>query len=150
MRKVKFIIALMLAFIVLKCTYQPGNPIEGFWDMQYAEWSTADTTFVFMKSESNQQVKVFERNHFIWLQEDLKADSTNQDLIIGGFGSYTMSGDTVFEVLEMSPWPDDHGKSLSSKIEIRGDSLIQTFPFPGDTPEMWEEWTGKEIYVRID
>lgn len=140
----------LLLIIVTRCSCPSDNPVEGTWDMQYGEWSNPDTTFIFKKTDSNQQVKVFENNHYVWLQQDLNADSTNLDFMVGGFGTYTISGDTVFEVLSLSPWPDVHGKSLSTKIEVRGDSLIQLIPYPGVTPEFWEDWTGKEIYIRMN
>jgi hypothetical protein len=143
-------LALLFTVILLRCTYQADNPIEGTWDMQYSEWSTAYTTFVFNKSDSARQIKVFEKKHYVWLQQDLKDNPANRDFMIGGAGSYSISGDTLFEVLIISPWQDAQGKSLTSKIEINGDTLIHLFPFPGNEPEIWKEWTGKEIYIRME
>jgi hypothetical protein len=149
MKKLLFFPALLLTLLLVQCNSPVNDPFEGSWDMQYAEWSLPDTTFTFTKTDAKQQVKIFENGHFVWLQQDIHADSSNKDLTAGGFGTYIVSGDTIFEVLVLSPWPDVHGKSYSSKIEVRGDSLIQVFPYPGHEPEIWKEWKGKEIYIRI-
>lgn len=150
MKKNNLVLILLIIIILIGCSCPSENPVDGTWDMQYSEWSTADTTFIFNKTDSAQQIKVFEKGHFVWLQQSLEDNPANLDLMVGGAGTYTISGDTVFEVLLICPWTNVQGKSYSSKIEVMGDTLIQQFPYPGDEPEIWKEWTGKEIYLRMN
>ena len=150
MRKIAFTFILLIPALLWECTTQPSNPIEGVWDAQYMEWSTADTTMIFVKSETKGQMKIFTKEHFIWVNQNPENASSEYNISAGGAGTYKLMGDTLVETFTLSPWLSEIGKPVASKVEVRGDTLIQIFPYPGYETGVWEEWTGKEIYTRLE
>ena len=143
-------LSLIAISLLWECTCEPSNSIEGVWEAQYLEWSNADTTFIFEKSDTKGQIKTFTKGYFSFVNQNPDMDTTGRHIISGGSGIYTLLGDTLTEKMLLSPWPGMRGKPLSYQVKISNDTLFQIFPYPGCTAETWKEWTGKEIYIRIE
>jgi len=150
MRKTIFILILIIPFFFAECTKQVNNPIVGVWDLQYSEWSTADTSFICERSETVREIKVFTKEHYMWALQNPENIASGQDPTSAGAGTYELLGDTLIELLIISPWLSENGKKIPAKVEIRGDTMIHVFPYPGYETDIWKEWTGKEIYVRLE
>ena len=144
-----FPVATGLIFL-LGCTCEKENPIEGFWDLQYYEWSSPDTTVIFKRTEFDRQIKVFGKEHFTFTLQYLKNDSVRSLHTDGGGGTYAVKGDTLIETIQIFPGKDALGHSMTYQFKISGDTLVQTGPVTEDVPDSWKGWKGMEIYTRLE
>jgi len=136
------------SILLLSCTNQKKEILEGIWDMQYSEWKDQDSVvFLFQKGDLTCQMKAFSKEHYCWIQQNPANDTTSLGFTSGGGGSYKVTGDTITELVEMSPWKYDIGRSYTSTFKIQGDSLIQTFL---EYTDEYGNWSGIEIYKRLE
>lgn len=150
MKKNLFFLVMFSPFLFSDCTDQKSNPIEGFWDLQYYEWISPDTTITFTRTEFDRQIKVFGKEYFAFTNQMSKNDSLDMVETYGGGGTYVLEGDTLTEILQLFPGKNAIGYPISYIIEITGDSLIQKGPVNEDLPEGWEGWESMEIYTRLE
>lgn len=150
MKKVLFLLIMASLFILTDCTNQKSSPVEGFWDLQYYEWTSPDTTVFFERTELDRQVKVFGKEYFTFIIQSVKNDSLETVVTDGGGGTYVLKGDTLIETIQLFPEKGALGYSMTYIVEISGDSLIQKGPINEDLPEGWKGWSGVEIYTRLE
>ena len=124
--KSKIIISLLLSIIILCCDQQPRKPIEGAWNIVYGKRVAADTlVWEFPGYYTGSQIKVWTKDHFVFVGQ-FKSDTTITNNY--GGGTYTIDSNRYEETLSYhtnSDWVDVKMKML---VEIKGDSLIQTWP----------------------
>jgi len=135
--------------LLLDCANQKEKSIEGFWDLEYQEWSSPDTTILFKRTELARQIKVFGKEYFTFIRQNPDTDSTYLGLTHGGGGTYKVTGDTLIETYQMFPW-SGIGHSFTFNFEILGDTLIQKGPINNDIPEGGERWIALEVYTRLE
>ncbi|MBN2213647.1 MAG: hypothetical protein JW723_05330 [Bacteroidales bacterium] len=150
MKKALFLLFMVSPLFFTDCTNQKSNPVEGFWDLQYYEWTSPDTTVTFTRTELDRQVKVFGKEYFTFIIQSVKNDSLDMVVTDGGGGTYVLKGDTLVETIQLFPEKGALGYSMTYIIETSGDSLIQKGPINEDLPEGWKEWSGTEIYTRLE
>jgi len=149
MKKDLLFFIMICPILLLDCANQKEKSIEGFWDLQYQEWSSPDTTILFKRTELARQIKVFGKEYFTFVMQNPDNENSYLGLTHGGGGTYKVTGDTIIETYQMFPW-SGIGHSFAFTFEILGDTLIQKGPINKDVPEEWEKESGIEIYTRLE
>ncbi|MEI6889410.1 MAG: hypothetical protein ACOYNU_13320 [Bacteroidales bacterium] len=126
---------------------QKKNPnIEGAWKQVYHQTITGKKIVVDFPGKSDvDAVKIWSGNRFMFVVRE-KIDTTVTDGY--GTGTYTLEGNRYEEnikILSYKPW---EGTSIKMLLEIKNDTLIQTYPVD-EKGQMNKEWTIIEKYVRI-
>jgi hypothetical protein len=150
MKKILLFLAVVCPLLLSDCTNQKTNPIEGFWDLQYYEWKSPDTTVFFKRTELDRQIKAFGKVYFTFIMQNAKNDSLDLVVTHGGGGTYVLKGDSLIETIQLFPMKGALGYSMTYTIEVKGDTLIQRGPVNTDLPEGWTGWSGKEVYTRLE
>lgn len=150
MKRIALLLILAIPILLWECTMQPANPVEGVWEVQYTEWSNADTTYTFEKGDNKGQMKIYTAEHYLWVNQNPEMATSENNISAGGGGTYILKGDTLVETLVLAPWLSEIGKEVTLKYELKGDTMVQLFPYPGYESGVWKEWTGKEIYIRLE
>jgi hypothetical protein len=135
-------LSLIITLIIGSCTQEKKSPIEGTWELVYANFPSIHKTF---PAEVNGgQIKTWSDGYFTFVGH-FEADTVIGDNY--GAGTYKYEGNRC-EVMRLY----HSNKSLVGKtnrwlIEIRNDTLIQKQP----ADENWNlsEGFGTEIYVRV-
>ncbi len=144
-------LSLFLVFVFLLSSstiaQEKKNPIEGTWELVSGKWSDPDTTYLFPITDSGRQIKMISRTHFVWMSQD----TSRKDVYGFGGGKYTLDGDKYTEHIEIFYDPRGIGKSLTFKMRVEGDTLIQsgTMPFKKLGLADYDLET-YEVYKRID
>ncbi len=129
-------------------TDEPANPLEGFWEMQYSEYTTADTLMIWKEDKLHKMTKAYGKENIIFLNmRPSPGDSAGLETR-GGKGTYELRGDTLIETIELWPGEAMIGESIYFKFEIRGDSFIQKGPITEYVPLGWEDFHLYEVYTR--
>jgi hypothetical protein len=121
----KFLSLFLIFVFLLSCTVsaqEKKNPIEGTWEMVSGKWSWPDTTDLFPDTDNHRFIKMISRTHFVWIMQD----TSRKDIYGFGGGKYTLDGDKYTEHIEMLKSPDMIGKSVTFKMKVKGDTLIQS------------------------
>jgi hypothetical protein len=97
-------------------------PLEGTWDLISGHSIRPDTTTQnFPRSDYSRQIKFIGKNFYCWVRQD-----TSMKISGFGAGSYTLKGNTYTENLEMFYRTTFIGHTLTFKVEIKEDTLIQS------------------------
>ncbi len=144
-----FYILIFMGIIVLSmaCVTETKKPIEGVWNLVYAEDIAGDTlAWEFPGEYTGTDIKIWTKTHFIFVGR-FKSDTTFEDNY--GGGTYLLEGNRYEETILYHGITDWVGNKPKMLIEIRGDSLIQTWP----ADENWEIDKSNyqlEKYVRLE
>jgi hypothetical protein len=125
----KFLSLFLVFVFLLSCTtsaQEKKNPIEGTWELVSAKWTSPDTTSFFPITDHDRQIKMISRSHFVWISQD----TSRKDVYGFGGGKYTLDGDKYTEHIEMFLSPEWIGKSVTFKMKVEGDTLIQSGKMP--------------------
>jgi hypothetical protein len=113
-----FLLLLSLCNCVEK---EASKNIEGTWKMVYAETIENDT--IKLKDLSNTTfIKIINRSHFAFFNQE----NTSTANFYGGAGTYTLKGNNYTETLNFTAVEAIKKHQFSFKIEIKGDTLIQS------------------------
>jgi len=130
--KTKLLISLTISIIVLGCTQQQNEPMEGAWQVVSWEQGSADSMVsMFPGIVSGSEMKIWSKNHFAFAGQ-YKNDSTITDNC--GGGTYQLNGIHYEETIMYFPDKSVIGTTIKLLLEIRNDTLIQTWP----VDENWE------------
>ena len=147
MKLLSIFLILVFLFGCTTTTVEEKNPIEGTWELIYAKSSNTDTTYLFPVTDYERNIKMISRTHFVWIAQD----TSREDIYGFGGGKYTLDGDNYTEYFEMFVNPALVGKSITFKVEVKGDTLIQSGTVPlkkfGFADYDGEDY---EVYKRID
>lgn len=117
--------------------------VEGVWQLVSANWGGRDQPMT-----GTRERKIVSRGHWMWLSADAKrdtlplrtaADSLRYEQVTGGAGTYTLSGNTYTEHLDMLFLPTWEGRDVPAKCETTGNTWIHTWHFD-DTTAVVEHW----------
>ena len=147
-----FLLTLVAALILAGCTQtmmEKRGPLEGVWDMQHQTFSTPDTTVMWMKGKLTEQVKMFTKGYFSFVNMSPSGDMGDLEAH-GGSGTYTVMGDTLTEIMQLGWTKEIIGAKLQYKVTVSGDTLVQEGPINTDIPESWKGFHLKEIYLRLE
>ena len=108
----------------------PECRVQGVWRMErVATNGKADST-------SGQERKIMTRNHFMWVQQESRRDTlplkTYRDSVrafndAGGYGTYTVSGSTVTEHIELFPIPSWIGRDFKATCRTDSNHWVHTW-----------------------
>lgn len=100
---------------------EDSKNIEGTWKMVYAETIEGDT--IKLKDLSNTTfIKIINKSHFAFFNQE----NTSAINFYGGAGTYTLQGDNYTEILNFTAVEAIKNHQFSFKVEIKGDTLIQS------------------------
>jgi hypothetical protein len=120
----------------------PVCQVQGVWQLESSNWGGTQQPMTGARGR-----KMVTKNHFMFINADAKrdtitlrtaADSLRGQQIIGGFGTYTVKGDTYTEHLELFFAPTWEGRDVPAKCETAGDRWTHTWK--NDTTTVVEVW----------
>jgi hypothetical protein len=140
----KKLIFLGLIVFVTIGSYAQGkkSSIEGAWKLIYGKWTMIDQTFPAKIQGS--AIKIWTKEHFAFVGR-FKEDTTVMDNY--GWGTYTLDGNKYSENIVLHTDKASIGKIINLILEIRNDTLTQSFP-AGANWKLPEKYS-TEKYVRL-
>jgi hypothetical protein len=137
---------LMIAFTISACSPKKSPNIEGAWKLVHSRTITGNSSFIdFPGKTDKDETKIWSGNQFMVVAR-IKNDTTVDDMYI--LGTYTLQGNQYAEnirIFNYKPW---EGKTIKMTLEVKNDTLIQTFPFD-DKGQLDKNWASTEKYIRI-
>ena len=147
MKKLFICFIISMIFCTMACVKEKHNAVEGVWDLVYAGRMAADSLVLkFPGDYTGSDVKVWTKTHVFFVGR-FKADTTFYDNY--GGGTYKLTGNRCVETILYHANTGLVGSTINMLIDVRGDSLIQTWP----VDENWEIDEGDyrvEKYVRLE
>ena len=145
--KTKIIFLLMIPIIIISCAKEKKSPIEGDWQYISGKYFSGDSLAnSFPGTFTGSSIKIWSKDHFL-VVGNFNHDTTNFD-IFGG-GTYTLSGDQYEEDLLYHSYKKNVGKSIKMLLEIRNDTLTQTWPLDEDG-QIDKSNYNIEKFIRLD
>lgn len=137
----------LIVVSICACSQKKNLPIEGAWRQIEHKTITGDSIVIDFPGMSEvDAIKVWSGNRFMFVAR-VKTDTIVEDNY--GTGTFKLEGNKYEEniqILGYHPW---EGKTIKMTLEIRNDTLIQTYPVD-DKGVMEKEWAAIEKYVRIN
>ena len=147
--KIKFIAGLMISIIFWSCSpnEKQHRKIEGAWSLVYYQSIAKDSVVgrYIGKDVIGSQIKVWSNDHFVFVGR-FKVGSREADNY--GGGTYTLEGSQYIETILYHINKQWIGTKPKMLIEIKGDTLYQTWP----VNNMWQTDKSNytlEKYVRL-
>jgi hypothetical protein len=138
-----FSLLLLFGFIL----QQKSPSIEGAWKLVHATFrQNGSSTWEFPGAWPGNDMKIWSKGHFIFVGR-FKDDATATDNF--GGGTYTMEGNRYVEKIQFHIAPELVGTTAKMLLEIRNDTLIQTWPV-GENGQIDKNSYNEEKYVRLD
>ncbi|MBN1183199.1 MAG: DUF4488 domain-containing protein [Bacteroidales bacterium] len=140
------IICSIITIILLSCGKQQRKPVEGTWNLVYWQSVSDDSVnWKFSEKHKGNQLKIWSDNHFIFVGRfELDTTAINS---YGG-GTYTLDGNRYEEKIINHVAPSWVGTKNKMLLEIKGDSLIQSYPVD-DNWQIDKANYSVEKYVRL-
>ena len=153
MKKVIYILALFIlsfsiTFIIASCNQQQVKPNEGAWNLVDWQVIAGDTVAEKFEDFTGSQIKMWSGDHFIFVGRYKKINDTTYSDTYGG-GTYTLDGNHYVETVlyhDAHEWINSKPKML---LEVKGDSLIQTFPVDTNWQINKSNYVVVEKYIRL-
>ena len=143
MKKVGILI-LIFPLLIGCCTKEESLPFEGAWKMVYAKPQSMEESYPAQITGSG--VKVWTKGCYAFAGE-FQIDTVPIDHY--GWGTYQISEGTHYEesIIKSHRSPRSEGQTLKMILELRNDTLIQSWP----VDENWnlEENYSIEKYIRL-
>jgi hypothetical protein len=134
-------VAIPFFCIVVAAAPAPGHeaacPLRGVWELTAVSNNGKD-----QPRNGAKQWKIVTQSHWMWVSADARrdtlplkteADTLRRFLIGGGAGTYTASGDSYVEQIEIFNDPAWLGKPWKSTCHVVGNLWHQSYPFPQDS-----------------
>jgi len=128
MKKCIFV-CFMIALIISSCQQQKSSKIEGAWKLVSIYAVVNDTVQTFPGFWKGAQMKMWSKDHFAFVGE-FKSDTISEDSY--GGGTYTLKDNLYDETILYHTYKSEVGKTIKMKLEIKNDTLYQTFPLKDD------------------
>ena len=136
------IISIVLTFLISGCVQEEKSPIEGAWQMIY--FSVPNIQYTYPDQVEGSQIKIWTAEHFAFAGQ-FKIDTAITDNF--GWGTYTLDGNKYSENVVLHASKSNIGQTIRILVEIRNDTLTQSYP----ADENWvlpEEYS-IEKYTRV-
>ena len=156
------VLSLVLVLIlIMSCTTEKKNKVEGVWEKVSAKITLPDTTMEFTQDDFK-QIKVITKSHFVWIgQQPNRAKfvegGTDSELLAAaksfgaGGGTYTLEGDIYTEHIEFTLNPNRTGVSIPFTCHIDGDKWIHSGTMPRKSiGQQGSDYELCEVWRRID
>jgi hypothetical protein len=137
----------MISVIILGCAPQKSSPVQGAWKLVYATWVRGDTLIgEFPGKWTGSDIKMWSKDYFVFVGR-YKSDTTFTDSY--GGGRYKLEGNRYEENIQFHTWTSAVGSTVKMLLEIRNDTLIQTWPLR-DNGQIDKSNFRQEKYIRLD
>jgi hypothetical protein len=135
-------LSLVISVIIGSCTQEKKSPIEGAWQLVYAQWQPEN--MLFPSQVKGSDIKIWSNDYFAAVGK-ITMDTVITNLYVGG--KYTLEGNRYEEDILYHTFESLNGQKVKLLLEIRNDTLIQQWPANED----WklEEVYSTEKYVRL-
>ncbi len=136
-------LSLVIILISISCTKEEQSPLEGAWRLVHEYQKSGDEILgEFPVDITGSEIKIWSGNHFIFVGR-FEQDSVVSDTY--GGGTFKLEDDNYEETIEFHSYPDFLGQTMKILLEIKGDTITQTFPVDNngqvDTSEYYiEKW----------
>ena len=144
--KKAFLFSLLLLVIIGSCTKEKESPLKGAWKLayEYTE-SGGKLTTIYPGTFTGSEIKMWSEHNFIFVGR-FKQDSTFTDSF--GGGTYKLEGNRYEETVEYHISPDYLGKKVKLLLELKSDTIIQSWPVD-DNGRLAKSEYSIEKWVRI-
>ena len=124
---------IVIIIVFISCKTKTGDdtststiiPIEGTWQLLTGTLIEKGDTVVTDYTKNISFIKIINKNHFAFLQHDLKKGKDSAAVFVAGGGKYSLRDSLYTEHLEYCSDRVWEGNDFSFKIDIRDDTLIQ-------------------------
>jgi hypothetical protein len=144
--KTRIVLCLLLALAIGGCMQEKRGPNEGAWQLISAQHFVNDSLVSnFPGTYSGSDVKMWSENYFVFVGL-FKRDTT----VINSYGggAYTLEGKKYIESIQYHTNPGAVGQVVNMTLEVRNDTLIQTWPVDEQGKGLKSEHN-IEKYVRM-
>ena len=136
--------------------HEAACAVRGVWELVSVTNNGKDQPLNGLK-----QLKIVTQSHWMWVGEAARRDTlplkTEADTlrkygIGGGAGTYTATGNSYVERIEIFNDPDWIGKSWKATCHLQGNLWHHTFPFPQDSTGVPRDSIGHfvETWRRVE
>jgi hypothetical protein len=134
---------LFLALFMVSCTEKPKFPLEGTWQMVYADQMASDGS-TFPDQIQGGQIKTWTQFNFSFVGQFIR-NGVAEDTY--GAGNYALEGNQYIEKLHYHYQKSYLGEDVRLLIEFKGDTMIQRWP----VDENWKlpKKHCTEKYIRL-
>jgi len=137
----------MILIVIFGCTQQKSNPIEGAWNLVYAQNIAGDTLVSkFPGDYTGTSIKIWSKGYVLYVGR-YKMDTAYIDGY--GGGPYKINGNMYEENIQYFTDQSYVGMTVKMLLEIRNDTLIQTWPVD-DNGQIDKSNYRQEKRVRLD
>ena len=141
------IITIVVLIIFLSCIQSQRKPHEGTWNLVSMQRISGDTLeWIFPGDITGSDMKMWTKDHFSFVGR-FKRDTTIVDNF--GGGTYTLNGNQYEETILYAANSDNVGSKIKILLEVKGDSLIQTWPLD-DNWQLDKSNYYIEKYIRLE
>lgn len=145
--KISFIIFILFSlFYFTGYAPQSNSSLQGEWELVSGHSIRQDSTAQYHpRSKYTRQIKIIGTKYYSWVRQD-----TSMNISGFGAGPYTLKGDNYTEKLELFHNKTFIGHSLTFKMKVKGDTLIQTGLMSLKKLGLGDyDYQLREVYVRI-
>ncbi|NVO19530.1 MAG: hypothetical protein HXX13_07510 [Bacteroidetes bacterium] len=143
---IRLICFLLILLSFTACNQKKAISIEGAWRQIEHKTFTGDSVVIDFPGKSEvDAIKIWSGNRFMFVAR-VKTDTVVEENY--GTGTFKLEGNRYEEninILGYKPW---EGKTIKMTLEIRNDTLIQTYPVD-DNGVKEKEWACIEKYLRL-
>ena len=120
----------LIPVLLIGCNQSTNLPHEGAWQYVSAKYVSNDTVvFEFPGTLNGSSMKIWTKNHFIFVG---LFNFNSKEINSYGGGTYTLTGNRYVENILYHTNPEFVGKKIDMLLEIKNDTLIQTWPVNKD------------------
>ncbi len=114
-----------------------GCRVQGVWELESTSNNGKDQPL-----NGHRQIKIVTQHHFMWIGQDprrdtlplrTQADTLRRYSLDGGAGTYSATGNSYIEQIEVFNDPTYLGKPWNATCRVQGDRWYHSWSFPLDT-----------------
>ena len=117
MKSLNFLLVILLFALLVSCTAEKKNKLEGAWELVSARHTTPATTNEFTQADWK-QIKLITKSHFVFVRQGRNDPAK---AFLAGGGKYTFEGDMYTEHIEFFSTPNYVNISIPYKCQVEGD-----------------------------
>jgi hypothetical protein len=126
MKNSLYLLYLGIALMACNSTKSNKNTIKGTWKLLSGTIVENSKSTITDYTQKKSFIKILNDSHFAFLLHDLNKGKDSTAVYSSGGGTYTLKDATYIEHLEYCSDRTWEGNDFSFKIEIKGDTLIQS------------------------
>jgi hypothetical protein len=118
--------SLLISVFICGCNNDDKSPLQGAWKLVHEDHiSAGKVTDEFPVTVTGSEIKMWSEHNFIFVGR-FRQDTVFTDSY--GGGTYTLEGNKYEESIQYHSVPELAGQKMKILLEIKNDTIIQTFP----------------------